>query len=150
MTEELPSNKFHFISCPICNFSKLGLYLEITYGQLKQKPSLDYSPIGVGKDTVLTVRRCKSCNFFFVNPRVKPEYEPLIYNECKKSQKKHLVAYRKWIQLFFHPRGQAFNTSSRTFLKYFSKVRHWRLPTDFVYSFRIFVLYNSSKNMDIR
>jgi 2-polyprenyl-3-methyl-5-hydroxy-6-metoxy-1,4-benzoquinol methylase len=82
---EIPNERFELIPCPVCSNQQLKLFMEVTYGDLKQKKSLDYSSIGITADTKLFVKRCKQCGFVFVNPRIKPEYQHMVYNECKKK-----------------------------------------------------------------
>lgn len=106
--DEMPNNFFHHIPCPVCdNSNHFKLVLKIRYGDLKQKKSLDYSAIGITKDTMLFVKQCEQCRFIFVNPRIKPEYEHIVYNKCKKRMyelkpelllvgtKEYLIAARK-------------------------------------------------------
>ena len=86
MSASLSDNpKFHVIPCPVCGGEDLKPRLEIPYGRLKQKQSLDYAPLGVTSETVLRVVRCASCRFVFVNPRFRPEFEKDLYNQCKKN-----------------------------------------------------------------
>jgi len=74
------------ISCPVCGSEHLKPYFKIPYGKLRQKSSLDYSVIGINSDTVLKVSKCKNCAFVFVNPRLKKEYEDLVYNQAKLNK----------------------------------------------------------------
>ncbi len=94
--DEVPNDYFHHIPCPVCdNSTHFKSILKIKYGDLKQKKSLDYTAVGITKDTVLSVKRCLQCGFVFVNPRIKPEYQYIIYNESKKKMyevKPQLVA----------------------------------------------------------
>ncbi len=86
---EILNDKFELINCPVCGSNSLKLYFDILYGQLKQKESLDYSCIGVTKESRLYVKRCFDCGFVFVNPRIKKKYETLVYNESKKNMYRH-------------------------------------------------------------
>ncbi len=86
---EIPNHRFEFIPCPICGSELLKSCLSVRYGDLKQKKSLDYSVLGISKDTPLFVKRCLDCDFVFVNPRLKPEFGALIYNECKQKMYEH-------------------------------------------------------------
>jgi len=61
-------------------------FFKITYGGLKQKRNYDYSHIGIQHDTEMVVKECNHCKFVFVNPRIKPEHQDLIYNICKKRK----------------------------------------------------------------
>jgi SAM-dependent methyltransferase len=76
---------FEYIDCPICKSSDLSLHLSIPYGKLEQKPSLDYSCLGISPSTVLTVSKCRRCKFVFANPRVKAKHQEMIYNEAKRK-----------------------------------------------------------------
>ncbi|MBU1864179.1 MAG: hypothetical protein KKH94_10990 [Candidatus Omnitrophica bacterium] len=38
---------FESVSCPVCTSSQGKSFIKVTYGQLKQKPSLDYSIVGI-------------------------------------------------------------------------------------------------------
>lgn len=82
---EILNNKFELINCPVCGNNSHKMYFNIAYGQLKQKPSLDYSCLGLTKESRLYVKQCTDCGFVFVNPRVKKKYETLIYNESKQN-----------------------------------------------------------------
>lgn len=86
---EIPNGFFELIRCPVCGGDRQQLFLKVKYGDLKQKASLNYSSIGVSLDTYLYVKKCRECGFVFVNPRVKAEYENLVYNECKKNMIKN-------------------------------------------------------------
>ncbi|MBW8039132.1 MAG: class I SAM-dependent methyltransferase [Planctomycetes bacterium] len=77
---------FEYIPCPVCNGEQLEGFFKIAYGKLKQKRSLDYSCLGINKDTLLETRRCKECKFVFVNPRVRSKYAHLIYNQSKEGK----------------------------------------------------------------
>ncbi len=81
----IPNERFELISCPVCDSQRLKLFFKISYGELKQKKSLDYSPLGITKETILYVRKCFKCGFVFVNPRIKSEFETKVYNDCKKN-----------------------------------------------------------------
>lgn len=84
LKDEIPNKKFEVIPCSVCGNKQLKPLLNVVYGDLKQKKSLDYSSIGIKADTRLFVKQCEQCGFIFVNPRIKPEYEHIVYNECKK------------------------------------------------------------------
>ena len=82
----LMDNKyFEYVSCPICGIDNVSLFFGIPYGKLKQKKSLDYSILGINKNTVLTVSKCKNCKFVFTNPRIRKGYEEIVYNESKQN-----------------------------------------------------------------
>jgi len=74
---------FESVACPVCGSTALSLYYRVPFGRLKQKPSLDYSCLGVDRETQITVSKCEKCRFVFTNPRVKAEYQDKIYNESK-------------------------------------------------------------------
>ena len=76
---------FERIACPVCGNAKLKSVFKITYGQLKQKTSLDYANIGVGPDTQFNIDECPQCRFVLANPRVMLEYESRVYNESKSG-----------------------------------------------------------------
>lgn len=83
---DLMDNKyFEYVSCPICGIDKVNLFFSVPYGKLKQKKSLDYSILGINKNTVLTVSKCKNCKFVFTNPRIRKGYEEIVYNESKQN-----------------------------------------------------------------
>jgi len=91
--EDAKESYFEKIPCPVCGAIHFRSFIKVRYGQLKQKSSLDYSVIGVGSDTEINVDKCLECGFVFVNPRIKPEYENLVYNEAKSNMyinKRHL------------------------------------------------------------
>lgn len=85
MINEIPNDHFEFIPCPVCSGQQLESYLSVTYGELKQKKSLNYSILSVTTDTRLFVKRCVKCKFVFVNPRLKSEFAHVVYNECKQK-----------------------------------------------------------------
>ena len=85
MVRSLDKNYFEFVNCPVCENDNLGLYFKINYGRLKQKKSLDYSCLGIGQDTEITLSNCKKCGFVFTNPRPKNECGKIIYNQSKKN-----------------------------------------------------------------
>ena len=85
---EILNDKFELINCPVCGSNSQKIYFEIEYGRLKQKASLDYSCLGITKESRMYVKRCTNCAFVFVNPRIKKKYETLIYNESKKNMYK--------------------------------------------------------------
>jgi len=85
----IPNDFFEIVDCPVCKSKKLKIKLSVKYGDLKQKPSLDYSYIGVNMNTVLYVTSCRDCKFVFVNPRIKRGFEHLVYNDCKKNMYKN-------------------------------------------------------------
>lgn len=96
--DEIPNDRFEIIPCPVCGSHDCRLLLTVKYGDLKQKRSLDYSCLGITNDTKLFVKRCIKCGFVFVNPRIKPEFERIVYNECKKKlyeMKPHLLEIGK-------------------------------------------------------
>ncbi len=76
---------FEYIPCPVCNGEQLEEFFKIAFGRLKQKRSLDYSCLGIHQGSILKVSRCKGCKFVFVNPRVRREYEHLVYNQSKQN-----------------------------------------------------------------
>lgn len=86
---------FEYIPCPVCDGELLEDFFKITFGMLKRKQSLDYSCLGISEDTLLEARRCKKCEFVFVNPRVRPKYAHMIYNQCKEGMyadnKRHII-----------------------------------------------------------
>ena len=86
---------FERIACPVCQNTKLRSFFSIPYGGLKQKKSLDYTPIGVGMETILNVEECPSCLFVFANPRIRPEHETLVYNGCKQHYYENLELVEK-------------------------------------------------------
>lgn len=88
MRDEIPNDRFELIPCSVCGSQVPESYLTVRYGDLKQKRSLDYSTLGITKNTRLFVKRCVECGFVFVNPRIKPRFEHLVYNECKKKMYK--------------------------------------------------------------
>ena len=85
MSSEIINDMFELIDCPVCGENSHKPYFSIPYGDLAQKPSLDYSSLGIAQETVLYVKKCRQCEFVFANPRVKPEFEFLVYNESKKN-----------------------------------------------------------------
>lgn len=85
MQNEIPNEHFEYIACPVCSSDQFTLFLRVKYRDLKQKKSLDYSPLGITGETEFFVRECRECKLVFVNPRVKRQFEKLIYNECKKN-----------------------------------------------------------------
>lgn len=85
MKEEI-SPYFRLTDCPLCNSSEKKLRLALTYGDLKQKKSLDYSPIGIDGNSPFQVLECRNCGFVYANPRIRPEFESMVYNECKQSR----------------------------------------------------------------
>jgi hypothetical protein len=98
MSDEIPNDRFEIIPCPVCGSQVFRPFLTVRYGNLKQKKSLDYSSLGITNDTRLFVKRCIECGFVFVNPRIKPEFERMVYNECKRRMyeiKPHLSAVGK-------------------------------------------------------
>ncbi|MBW1681859.1 MAG: methyltransferase domain-containing protein [Deltaproteobacteria bacterium] len=82
---EIPNHRFERIACPVCGSGDQRLVISVLYGELKQKKGLDYSAVGIRSDTRLYVKECIECGFVFVNPRIKKEYEDIVYNECKKK-----------------------------------------------------------------
>jgi hypothetical protein len=82
---EILNDRFEWIPCPVCSYHIFESYLTITYGDLKEKKSLDYSALGVTKDTTLFVKRCVKCGFVFVNPRLKAQFAYVVYNDCKQK-----------------------------------------------------------------
>lgn len=74
---------FQRIDCPVCASDRHHEVLTVRYGQLKQKASLDYGRVGITAETPLRVVRCADCGLVFVNPRLRPECEAAVYNECK-------------------------------------------------------------------
>ena len=85
-SNHLKNNKyFEYVSCPVCGMDKLSLFFSIPYGKLKQKKSLDYSCLDIDKNTILTVSKCQNCKFVFTNPRIRKEYEEVVYNESKRN-----------------------------------------------------------------
>ncbi len=86
VTQSLPNARFQFTPCFVCGNEDLSTYLAVRYGDLKQKSSLDYSSLGVTAETAFSVMRCGKCGLVFVSPRLKPEFERAVYNECKSSQ----------------------------------------------------------------
>ena len=85
MSSEIINDMFELIDCPVCGENSHKPYFSIPYGDLAQKPSLDYSSLGIAQETVLYVKKCRQCEFVFANPRVKPKFESLVYNESKKN-----------------------------------------------------------------
>jgi len=95
MRDQIPNDRFELVPCPVCGSQVFRSFLTVKYGDLKQKKSLDYSSLGITEDTRLFVRRCIECSFVFVNPRIKPEFERIVYNECKEKMykiKPHLIS----------------------------------------------------------
>ena len=89
--ENLDDNPlFERLDCPICGNESLRNYITIPYGDLKQKATLDYSNIGIGSGTKLSVDECPTCGFVFANPRIKRAHESLPYNESKRGQHEHV------------------------------------------------------------
>ena len=87
MSVQLHDNPyFQTISCPSCGGENLERYFETPFSGLKAKPYLDYTALGVTADTILRVDRCLACGLVFVNPRIRPEFVSLIYNQCKATQ----------------------------------------------------------------
>jgi hypothetical protein len=106
MHNEIPNEYFEYIACPVCASNKFTLFLRVKYRDLKQKPSLDYTPLGITGETEFFVRECCQCKLVFVNPRVKRIFEKLIYNECKKNFykiKPHLAHVNE--DFFLHARS---------------------------------------------
>ena len=58
---EIPNEFFEIIICPLCSSSNQKNIFSVNYGKLKQKPSLDYSNIGIKSDTKLYVKKCRKC-----------------------------------------------------------------------------------------
>lgn len=79
----LSEKHFQVVNCPACGSDKSREYFSIEYGRLRQKASLDYSILGIGPDTEIKVDHCELCGLVFVNPRVRPEFENLVYNDAK-------------------------------------------------------------------
>lgn len=79
----LSEKYFQVVDCPACGSDKSREYFSIKYGRLRQKASLDYGILGIGPDTEIKVDHCESCGLVFVNPRVRPEFESLVYNDAK-------------------------------------------------------------------
>ena len=105
------SKYFEYVSCPLCGNEKLSLFFSIPYGKLKQKKSLDYSPLGIDKNTILSVSKCRKCKFVFTNPRIRKEYEEMVYNECKQNQYKDKKSF-----VIGTPENNKFNRENK--LKY--------------------------------
>ena len=81
-----PYNHFiETVNCPICETDHQVPYIEVKYSQLKQKKSLDYTLLGITGDTLFKIKKCLNCGFVFVNPRIKKQFEDLIYNKFKKD-----------------------------------------------------------------
>ena len=76
---------FERVDCPVCGNSDLRSTFTITYGELRQKPSLDYSNIGVGPETVFNIDESPRRRLVLANPRIKPEHQDLPYNESKRN-----------------------------------------------------------------
>lgn len=76
---------FHSIACPVCASQALETYLKVPFSKLKKKHTFNVSPVGINDDTIINIDICKECGFVFVNPRIKPEYENVIYNECSEN-----------------------------------------------------------------
>ena len=74
---------FERIDCPVCGSNKLKIRNSVNFSELKQKKSMELSSIGVTAATKITVDVCDECEFVFVNPRIKSEYQHLLYNEHK-------------------------------------------------------------------
>ena len=107
MKNDIPNEYFEYIACPVCASNRFKLFLKVKYRDLKQKPSLDYGPLGITGETEFFVRECYQCKLVFVNPRVKRKFEKLIYNECKKSLyriKPHLTYVNE--EFFLHARSR--------------------------------------------
>ena len=90
---EIPNEKFELIDCPVCESKNQNIFFDIPYGKLKQEPSLDETSSGINKETRFYVKRCTECSFVFVNPRIKPKYESLIYNQSKNNMYKKNHGY---------------------------------------------------------
>ena len=106
MRNKIPNDKFETINCPVCGSNNQKFFFDIRYGKLKQKRSLDYSFLGITKETRLYVKQCIQCKFVFVNPRVKPQYESLIYNESKEK----MYINREYLK---YPHSNEFNNKTR-------------------------------------
>ena len=78
----------HHIDCPVCGAEDHRPFLSIPYGKLLEKPSLDYRALAITPATILEVVKCMDCGLVFVHPRIRPEYEHLVYNEAKANKYK--------------------------------------------------------------
>lgn len=94
MINEIPNERFELIPCPVCGSQSNRLFFKIRYGDLERKKSLDYSALGITENTVLFVKKCSKCLFVFVNPRIKPKFEHIVYNDCKKN----MYMNKKWLK----------------------------------------------------
>ncbi len=85
MNDPLTENRFFTrINCPVCNSDKLKVRNKVKYNELKQKGSMELESLGISGKTIITVNICSNCKFVFVNPRIKSEYQHLLYNKHKK------------------------------------------------------------------
>lgn len=85
MEQEI-SPYFQLTDCPLCGSAEKRVRLAVTYKDLKQKTSLDYGPIGIDGNSPFQVLDCGDCGFVYANPRIRPEYESMVYNDCKRAQ----------------------------------------------------------------
>ncbi len=83
---DLPSDCFEYIDCPVCGSDKHAVFYQGCYGDFKPKTTVDYTHIGLNKRSRLSYVQCKHCGLVFSNPRVKLEYQSLVYNECKAAK----------------------------------------------------------------
>lgn len=99
---------FQFTDCPLCQSAKKRQRLALTYGDLKQKKGLDYRPIGIDGNSPFQVLECRSCGFVYANPRIRPEFESMVYNECKLNQHNRAAEQNQHLNLLGRKRKIAY------------------------------------------
>lgn len=81
--QDIPNDKFEYVPCPVCHNKDLKDFLRLRYKDFSRRQTSDYEFLGITEETILQSKRCPKCKFVFVNPRINPQYEQLLYNEAK-------------------------------------------------------------------
>jgi len=81
------NNRFEELhTCIACESSALSDYFKVPFGKLKEKRSLNYEVLGIDKDVLMSLSRCRSCGMIFTNPRLREENASIIYNQSKANK----------------------------------------------------------------
>lgn len=80
---------FRHIDCPVCGGDRFRIKAQLSPREFlsrERKAYYDLSAIGISDDTVFYFRECLSCQFVFVNPRLRADLYSVVYNAAKAAQ----------------------------------------------------------------
>jgi SAM-dependent methyltransferase len=83
---------FEYIRCPVCNSDDFREVINLVPNQFMKEWVLhvDLAVIGCDPSTVFYYQKCLGCGFVLALPRLKAEFQDVLYNNLKTSEKNNL------------------------------------------------------------